>query len=531
VSSVRAALTTLLALPLLASAAPDPDRAARWWSDIAIIADDATEGRQVGSPGYMLAADHVVKRFKEIGLAPAGDDGGFLQQVAFEEQLVDAKASTVSLVGADGQASPLTVGSDVLISAGGGPRPAIVDAPLVFVGYGLSLPGKGHDDFAGLDMKGKIAVVIGGGPAGLPGPVKASNRSDRARLLGEAGAIGLITLTPQKQIEIPWERQKLLSPAPGMYLADAELRLTPDDFFTASINPAESERLFVGTGHSFADLSALADASKPVPTFALPFRLKASITARKRQLTSPNLVARLEGSDPKLKNEFVVFSAHLDHIGIGAPINGDAIYNGAMDDASGVASVLDIAAVLKTGKRPKRSILFVIVTAEEKGLLGSHYFAQKPTVPKGTLVADLNFDMPLPFWKLTSVLAQGDRESSLGDVARGVATRQGLRLVPDPLPDRNSFTRTDQFSFVRAGIPALAFKFGFEKGTPEFEIEHNWRATRYHAPSDDVDQPGVLKEEAIRLHDFVAAIAIEIANAPKRPEWLETSVFKPAAAR
>jgi Zn-dependent M28 family amino/carboxypeptidase len=249
------------------------------------------------------------------------------------------------------------------------------------------------------------------------------------------------------------------------------------------------------------------------------------IVTHRRLLTSPNIVATLKGSDPVLSKEYVVVSAHLDHIGIGAPINGDRIYNGAMDDASGVATVLDIAARLKAGPRPKRSFLFVIVTAEEKGLLGSGYFARRPTVPVGSIVADLNFDMPLPLWKLETVLVQGDQESSLGDPARAVAARHGLSLIPDPLPNRNSFTRTDQYAFVRAGIPSLAFKFGFPPGSKAFEIEHDWRANRYHSPSDDLNQPGVLREEAIKLDDYVAALAVEIANDPVRPSWLSTSVF------
>jgi Zn-dependent M28 family amino/carboxypeptidase len=274
-------------------------------------------------------------------------------------------------------------------------------------------------------------------------------------------------------------------------------------------------------------MAALADASKAVPGFDLGQRLKATVSARLRPVQSYNLVAKLKGADPKLASEYVVVSAHLDHLGVGAPINGDTIYNGAMDDASGVASVLDIASRLKAGKRPKRSVLFVIVTAEEKGLLGSHYFARNPTVPQAAIVANLNFDMPLPLWPLHLVLVQGDGESTLGDVARTAAKVQGLALTPDPLPDRNSFTRTDQFSFVQAGIPALAFKFGFVKDTPEFAIEHDWRANRYHAPDDDLDQPGVRPDEAVKLDDLVTTITRNVANTPKRPEWLATSVFKP----
>jgi len=226
-----------------------------------------------------------------------------------------------------------------------------------------------------------------------------------------------------------------------------------------------------------------------------------------------------------LKSQYVAVSAHLDHLGIGAPVNGDKIYNGAMDDASGVATVLDIAHRLKNGPPTRRSILFLFFTAEEKGLLGSNYYARRPTVPKESIVADLNFDMPLPLWPLKTVYAPGQEESSLGAQARAVALTQGLEMVPDPLPDRNVFTRTDQFSFVRQGIPALVFKFGFAKATPEFQIEHDWRANRYHSPSDDLDQP-VMKEEAVKLDDFVAALARHVADADERPTWLADSIFR-----
>ena len=530
----HAAVIALLALATTAAAQTPPassPRAVQWWSDIKVIADDRTEGRQTGSPGYDLAADYVIGRFEALGLKPAGDHDGYKQTVQFEQQVIDDAASTAALIGPDGSADPLKPGVDLIIAAGGGPRPTAVDAPLVFIGYGLHMPERGYDDLKGLDLKGKIAVVISGGPADLPGPEKASNRGQRAEFLTRAGAVGMITLVTPKQVEIPWERNKRLATAPGMYLADAGLRSTPDGFFLiaagsqAGFDPDQAERLFKGSGHSFAEVSALADASKPVPAFPLALRMKATIGARRERLTSPNLVAKIEGSDPVLKAEYVVIGAHLDHLGIGEPINGDRIYNGAMDDASGVATVLDMAGQLK-GRKLKRSILVLIVTAEEKGLLGSHYFSRRPTVPKGAIVADFNFDMALPLWPLKTVLAIGDGESTLGAAARAAAGPLGLTNSADPLPDRNVFTRTDQYSFVTAGIPALAFKFGFQKDTPQFAIEHEWRANRYHAPSDDVNQPGVLPDEAVKLDDYVAAIAVLTANDPARPRWLDTSAFK-----
>ncbi len=536
-SPAPALIAALIAAPALAAptATPANPRATAWWADITALAGDANEGRQTGSPGHERAAQYVIARFKAMGLRPAGDKVGgkvggkatYRQNVAFEEQIIDHAASTAALKLPDGSLSPLTMGSDMLVSAGGAARPKMVDAPLVFVGYGLHLPALGHDDFNGVDLKGKIAVVISGGPADLPGPAKSASRSARTKYLAEAGAVGLISLTTTAQIEIPWVRAKLLASQAGMYFADPALRDTPDGFFSARIDTDQAERLFTGSGHSFAEMAALADASGPVPGFALMPQLQAKVAARLRRLTSPNIVARLPGSGKTLAAENVAISAHLDHIGIGEPINGDRIYNGAMDDASGVASVLDMAGRLVKGKRPLRSILFVIVTAEEKGLLGSSYFARRPTVPKASIVADLNLDMPLPLWPLHLVLVQGDAESTLGATARDVAAAQGLALTPDALPERNSFTRTDQFSFVKAGVPALAFKFGFVKGSREFDIEHEWRATRYHSPADDLDQPGVLPVEAVKLDDYVAAIATRIANTPARPEWLATSVFKP----
>jgi Zn-dependent M28 family amino/carboxypeptidase len=519
----------LLALYSSASAAAPDEKlspaATQWWADISFIASDANEGRQTGSAGYMRAADYVISRMKAQGLQPAGDNG-FLQQVTFEQQVVDQDASRAALVDADGTQSPLKVGDAILISPGGEPRPASVNAPLVFLGYGLGLPKQGYDDFAGLDLKGKIAVVISGGPDNISAPIKSDARVNRAGELAKLGVLGVISLTTPHQVEIVWSRQRLIAHQAGMYLADAKFHDAPDGFFTATVDPDQTEAFFKGSGHSFAEMSALADASKPVPRFDLKPRFQATVVATRERLTSPNLIAKLEGRDPKLKSEYVVVSAHLDHLGIGEPINGDKIYNGAMDDASGVAAVLDIAHRIKNGPRPRRSILFAIFTAEEKGLLGSHYFAANPTVPKDDIVADLNFDMPLPLWPLKMVYLPGETESTLGADARAVGAKQDIAVVPDPNPDRNVFVRADQYSFVHEGVPSLFMKFGFLKNTPEYQIEHDWRANRYHSPSDDLEQPGIYKEDAVKLDAYTAAIALRVANADTRPAWLPDSIFR-----
>ncbi|HWI85153.1 MAG TPA: M28 family metallopeptidase [Sphingomonas sp.] len=524
-STARGSIFAVLALAAPAVAGPRGDA---WWHHVQILAADDMRGRQTGSNDYLRAADYVIGRFKALGLQPAGSDG-FLQPVDLIEQSFDPAQTALSLSGG-GLPEPLRAPDDMIISAGGGPAPESIDAPLVFAGYGLGIAEAGHDDFAGLDLRGKIVVVIAGGPPEISGALKSNARSERARRLAEAGAVGMISLVPPGQIEIPWPSRMALSGQPAMYLADSALRDMKTPFFSALMNTARSETLFAGSGHSFAEMAALADASRPVPTFALARRLSVKLGPIRRPVRSANIIARLPGRDPKLAGENVVISAHLDHHGVQTPVHGDAIYNGAMDDAAGVATAIEIAAKLRRDHaRPRRSILFAIVTAEEKGLLGSHYFAMNPTVPRSSIVADLNFDMPLPLWKLTSVIVLGREESSLVVQAQEAATAAGLALVSDPLPDRNSFVRSDQYSFIRAGIPSVAFKFGFVRGTPEETIEKNWRATRYHAPSDDLNQP-VEKEEAVKLNDYVADMALRVANAPSRPAWSDTSIFRRFAA-
>ncbi|MCI4589088.1 M28 family metallopeptidase [Sphingobium sp. BYY-5] len=525
--------TPFILLPLLALcpapvafAAPDMSKSdgARWWAHVQALANDGMEGRGTGTPGYDRAADYVIAQFETLGLKPMGVDG-YKQPVAFVEQTVLSDQSSAALVDPTGE-KPLAVPGDLIFSGSGGPVPERIDASMVFAGYGLHLPEVGHDDFAGLDIKGKVVVVLSGGPATISGALKSHARSERTRWLADRGALGLITLVTPKQVEIPWSRRVALASAPALYFADNSLRETQTAFLGAQLDPAKSALFFEGTGRDFNAIAAAADASAPVPGFPLALRLKAQVAAKRRDLSSPNLVAVLPGSDPKLRGEYVVLSAHLDGYGIGTPIKGDAIYNGALDNASGVASLLEIARALKAGKdAPKRSILFAIVTAEEKGLLGARYFARRPTVPQKSIVADLNFDMALPIFPLTSVTPVGYDQSSLGQDAAAVSAAMNLPITPDPFPDRNVFIRSDQYAFIREGIPALFFKYGFKAGTPEAETEKAWRANIYHSPFDDLNQP-VMPAETAKLNDYVTAVTLRVANGPARPRWNDDSFFK-----
>src|ERR1700728_1130532 len=475
------------------ASASDEARGKAWWAHIQVLADDSMRGRLTGSPEYLRAAGYVVRRFKEYGLEPAGAGGSYYQPVHFIEQWVNAGKSSASLV-VDGQTQPLALGQDAVLSSHS-PEPPSVDAGLVFLGYGLHLPDSSYDDFNSAEvpagsLRGKIVVVINGGPADLPGALKSFARTSPMRAaMVDAGVVGIVSIPTPKSMDFGWDRVASSASQPGMWLApepgDAEVaRRHPalaDDHepaFAATFNPAQAEKLFAGTGHTFAEMLALADAQKPLPRFDLKKRLMATVVTERDAVVSPNLVAKLEGSDAGAG--YVMVWAHLDHLGVGEPIQGKTIYNGAMDDASGVATVLETARSLSEdaakGIRPRRSVLFVIFTAEEKGLLGSRYFAGHPTVPERAIKADLNLDMFMPLFAFKKLHVQGLEQSTLADDARKVGEAHHVVIAGDPEPDRNSFIRTDQYSFVQAGVPALAMKFGWEPGSPEYKMWRAWLA-------------------------------------------------------
>lgn len=517
------------------------DRAAgdAWWTHIQKLADDGMEGRLTGSEGYLRAARYVVSQFDAAGLQPAGVNGWY-QPVNFDVTRVLADKSSMALV-VDGRTESLVLGRDAVLGSRGR-QPESITARLVFIGYGLHIPEARYDDFNSPELpssaiKGKIVVYINGGPADLSGPLKSYARtSPLAHALAASGAVGSISIPNPKTMDFPWERVASSSSQPGMRLAadphDAAvakrhpaLEDLHNTMLSATFNPADAEKLFAGTGHTFAELLALADAQKPLPRFDLHKSLTAHVTAAYSKVESPNIVARLEGSDPVLKNEYVLVSAHLDHLGIGAPIHGKTVYSGAMDDASGVASVIEIAKNFsKNPQRPKRSMLFVIFTGEEKGLLGSRYFAGHPTVPESAIVADLNMDMFMPIFPLKKLHVQGLEESTLAADAKAVGAEHGIEIAVDPEPDRNSFIRTDQYSFVQAGVPALAMKFGWTMGSPEYKAWRQWLAERYHSTADDLSQP-VDRAAAAQFDSFLADLARRVANNPQKPHYLASSFF------
>jgi Zn-dependent M28 family amino/carboxypeptidase len=520
----RQFLTILLLLtttqPLVAQHnAANPAQA--WWEHIQFLADDKLGGRDTGSAGHRQAADYIAAAFQRAGLKPAGTKG-YLQPVNFVSRRVQEEGCNLALV-RNGQADAIALGDEATFSMRIAHAPR-VEAPLVFVGYGLAVPEARHDDFAGLELKGKVVVLLTGGPPQISGPLKAHYQAHRSEALKRAGVIGVIQIQNPRGQDIPWERSKLARFRPSMALADAALSGETGQQLAVTFNPARAEKLFAGSGHTFAEILALADAGQPLPRFALSASVRANVKFESKKLTSHNVVGLLPGTDAKLKNEYVVLSAHLDHVGTGEPIKGDGIYNGAMDNASGIATLLETALALRQEKL-RRSVIFVAVTAEENGLLGSKYFAARPTVPASALVANVNIDMFLPLFPLRSLVVQGLEESNLAADLQAVGKELQLQILSDPEPERNAFTRSDQYSFIQRGIPAASLKVGFTKGSPEHEILKRWRAERYHAPSDDLQQPLDFQAAA----DFNRAylrIVKTVANRNERPQWNQDSFFR-----
>jgi hypothetical protein len=496
-----------------------------WWAHIQFLADDKLEGRNTGSPGFLKAAQYVTAQFEKLGLKPAGAEG-YRQPVHFESR--SFSESSLELI-RDGKAEPLA-SNEATLGSRGDVQP-LVEAPMVFVGYGMSIPEAHYDDLAGLDLHGNIAVYVNAAaPVDANGNVKShfSSGAERWATFKRAGAIGSASI-PNPRPDAPQNAAAgggRGAPPPTVVLTERALQDSAGQQVALTITRAGADRFFAGSGHTWAEIEALAKENKPLPRFALAGTLRAKATLKREPLESANLVALLPGNDPKLKDEYVVMSAHLDHVGVGRPVNGDTIYNGAMDDASGIASMLEVARIMtESGVRPKRSILFLAVTAEEKGELGSRYFAAHPTVPLEKIVADINLDMFLPLYPLKVIEVQGLAESSLGEQVRAAAKSLGVDVQADREPEQNRFIRSDQYSFIRQGIPSLAFKFGYEYGSPEEKTRKDWVRERYHKPSDDLGQP--VDTAAAALFDRVIADLLKrVADGQERPRWNDESFFK-----
>jgi hypothetical protein len=499
----------------------------RFRSHVAFLADNLLEGRDAGSRGFDLAANYVATQFQGLGLKPVATDGWF-QQIPFIRYGLAEGSAAVTIGG-----RRFDHGGEVVVSPSAVEGAQSVEAPVVFVGYGLSSAEAGIDDYKGLDVRGKIVAVLGGYPKGMASDVGAHLNSDKRRVASERGAVGMVYLrTTGESGRRPWERllEGMNEPSMTWVGADGQpYSAAPGIRFRATLDTPAAEALFAGARRPLSRVLAEAEKTGGRPRgFALKPRLRFDQQSTITKVQSPNVLAVLPGSDPALAGEYVLLMAHLDGLGIQDKPGADDIHNGAMDNATGISTMIEVArAMVESGTRPKRPILFAAVTAEEHGLLGAQYMARNPTLANGKVVGVVNLDMPVLLYDFQDVIAFGAEHSTMGPIVERAASRIGIALTPDPLPHEGLFTRSDHYRFVQEGIPAVFLMTGFKNGGEEKFT--GFLKTDYHKPSDDLNLPFDWQAGAKFAH-INYLIASEIANAPEAPRWYTDSFFGKALA-
>jgi Peptidase family M28/PA domain len=501
-------------------------------ADMRFLSDDALEGRGTGSRGYDIAAKFMVSQFESLGLQPAGDNGSYFQSVPLRLAKPDEMKTTLVLSRA-GKDETLTFRKDYIARGNPVLPETSVEAPVVFVGDGVTAPDQGYDDYKGIDAKGKIVALMAEAP-NFESSLKAHYSSGEVKLQNAVahGAVGVILLD-DPVLERLYSFSEQVRDLSFLELRWLDKQQRPNDYFpelkgNAFLSLEATKKLFAGSPHSAEDVFAAMKAGKPM-SFVMPINARIHNVTGLQDVMGRNVVAKLEGGDAMLKNENVVYSAHLDHLGIGEPVKGDSIYNGALDNASGSAILLEVARAFSGMEtRPRRSILFLSVTGEEAGLLGSDYFAHYPTVSKSSVVANVNMDEDLMLWPLRDIVAFGAEHSSLDAVVKKAAARMHLSESPDPSPEEVVFIRSDQYSFVKQGVPAIFPVPGFKSDDAKIkpaEIFKNWEQTRYHQPQDDMDQPGLDFGAAAKYARFVFLCGFLITEDSQRPTWNKGDFF------
>jgi len=498
------------------------------------LADDTLLGRDTGSAGYQIAANYVKSQFKQLGMTAMGENEGFEQQVTFRKSAVDVDSVVLTIENDNGDVN-LSFPEQFMMYGSNISTESNVYAETVFVGYGVVSEAFGYDDYAGLDVKGKVVVALTGRPDDLPSEEGAhiGSGSEKSRHAVKNGAIGFITLhTPKRENVRAFSKYTKNAGQPGFYWLDKQgnpFGAYPELKGKAYVQHEHADALFVGAQRSLKDIFADDSNNVAIKGFALKSKVNMSKKSKHSQITSPNVIATIEGSDPVLKNEYVVFSAHLDHIGLTAHGDDeDKINNGALDNASGVSILLETARLLSAMPvKPKRSILFTVVTGEEKGLLGSSYFAKNPTVPVTQMVANVNLDMPLILYPFADVIAFGSTHSSLATAVENAAKKINLSLSPDPMPEQALFTRSDHYNFVKAGIPSVFLMTGFKSKDASVDggkVFGDFFKNHYHQHSDEATLP-INYDAAASFVEVNMMIGIEIADDEKRPTWNDGDFF------
>ncbi|MCL6698657.1 M20/M25/M40 family metallo-hydrolase [Sphingomonas sp. NSE70-1] len=507
------------------SATAEQDSARRVRADVEFLSSDALEGRDMAARGYTIAADYVASQFRAIGLTPAGDNGGWFQQVPFR-RASHAKPPVMTMT-IGGKEVALKDGADAAVRPSVTAKTRNLAAGFVFVGYGIKDKRYSLDDYRGLDLKGKIAVALQGAPSGLPSDVAAHIGSSKADYAAEAGAIGFVEV---KRSDGPSESSVGRGGRPMVDWVDASGKagsIPAGIQLQLSFGNGWAERLFEGAPKTLDAVRRQAKSNSRVGPkgFALRPTIRVEAESKWEDFTSPEVVGLLAGSDPTLAAEHVVLMAHLDHLGMKTdPKPGeDAIYNGALDNAAGVATMLEAARMFAAQPvRPKRSVLFIANTGEERGLLGADYYANHPTVPAQSIVGLVDLDMPLLLYPFTDVTAFGADHSSIGATVAEAGKSMGVAVSPDPMPEEAIFTRSDHYMFVKRGVPAVLLMTGHANGGAE-----HWRAylgKTYHSPQDDLTQK-IDWNAGARYALLNYRIARSMADSDRRPMWLSGDYF------
>ena len=515
--------------PLDAAARIDADRIR---AHIEFLADDLLEGRDTGERGYDLAAHYFATQCKLLGLEPAGDNGTYFQEVPFRSSKFESGTATLTL---DGKTQALAVPDDIAISGSYNAIEEHVSGDIVFVGWGISAPEFGYDDYANVDVDGKIVMMVRrGAPDNLPTEERAYYSSGSYKMAeavrrGAAGVLAIVT--PEYQEKYSWERLKGYMAHGGMnwIAADGSVPSAHPELKLSGILSYDLQaRVLENAPLPLADIMTKLKAGEPT-SFVLPAALDVTRRSAWEEVSSPNVACMLPGSDPELADEYVLFSGHLDHVGVDeTPEGDDHIYNGAYDNATGIGIMLEVARVYSTlAEAPKRSLLFLAVTAEEKGLLGSEYWAAHPTVPIDKVSANVNLDMPVLTFPLADVIAYGAEHSELEEIVRTQSATQDLALSPDPWPEQVIFVRSDQYSFVKAGVPAVFLVPGWTSTDPAIDGEAQMRGfeqEHYHDLSDDLSLP-FDRDSAKRFAAANFLIGLDVANRAGMVRWNEGDFF------
>jgi len=497
---------------------------------VRFLASDLLEGRGPGTRGDALAQSYIAAQLEALGLRPAGPQG-FLQP--FDIVGVDGHAETIQFTRGR-ESLVLRHAEDVVAVAGDeAPRTAVDRADLVFVGYGIRAPEYAWDDFKGQDLRGKVLLILNSDPEDDPALFAGRARLWYGRwdykyeMAARVGAAGAIILHTTHSAGYPWQVVRSSWTGPQYSVPTNERRVPLRGWVTEE----GCRKLVALAGRSLDDLVRSATAREFQPV-SLGVGVSAAFDSRVERTRTSNVLALLPGSDPKLSSEVVLYTAHHDHLGMraGAAPGEDAIYNGAEDNASGVALMLNVArAYAALDKAPRRSILFAAVAAEEQGLLGSEYLARHPPVPLGRIAVDINIDGANVFGRTRDVTVIGLGKTDLDVTLRALARARGRVLRGDQLPDRGYFYRSDQFSFARVGVPAAYFESGLDyRGRPAGwgrEKREAWEETRYHQPSDELspdwDLSGAVEDARLQF-----ALGYSVAQATAPPSWTKGDEFE-----